>query len=37
VPQDYLNPLQPALATSIEKAAPPAKASAGGFTSLDLK
>lgn len=37
VPQDYLNPLQPALATSVEKAAPIASASAGGITTLDLK
>jgi hypothetical protein len=37
VPQDYLNPLQPALATNVERPAPAAKASAGGFTTLDLK
>jgi hypothetical protein len=37
VPQDYLNPLQPALATSVEKAAPVTKSSTSGFTSLDLK
>lgn len=37
VPQDYLNPLQPALASSVEKPAPVARASARGFTSLDLK
>ncbi|MEO5858134.1 MAG: hypothetical protein ABIR33_04210, partial [Pyrinomonadaceae bacterium] len=36
VPQDYLNPLQPALASSIERSTP-AKSSAGGFTTLDLK
>jgi hypothetical protein len=37
VPQDYLNPLQPALATSVEKPVPAAKSSAAGFTTLDLK
>ena len=37
VPQDYLNPLQPALASSVEKPLPTAKASAGRFTTLDLK
>lgn len=37
VPQDYLNPLQPALANSLEKPVPAASANAGGFTTLDLK
>jgi hypothetical protein len=36
VPQEYLNPLQPALADQVEKAAPIA-AGGGGFTTLDLK
>lgn len=37
VPQEYLNPLQPALANSAEKAPTIAKAGGGGLTSLDLK
>ncbi len=37
VPQDYLNPLQPALATNVEKPASIASSSAGSFTTLDLK
>lgn len=35
VPQEYLNPLQPALARETEKVA--VSPSAGGFTTLDLK
>jgi hypothetical protein len=35
VPQEYLNPLQPALAASLEKVA--GRASQSGLTSLDLK
>lgn len=37
VPQEYLNPLQPALAMPGEKSPPAPTAKGGAFTSLDLK